>query len=63
MTEYVLACTEYIHHINASSNLGVEGMESPLGQIKHRGASLSKLWVFVYSVCSSLLMVNFFAVF
>ena len=34
MTEYVLAGTEYIHHINASSNLGIEGMESPLRQIE-----------------------------
>ena len=34
MTEYVLACTEYIHHMNASSNLGVEGMESPLWQVE-----------------------------
>ena len=34
MTEYVLACTEYIHHTNASSNLGVEGMESPLWQVE-----------------------------
>ena len=32
MTEYVLACTEYMHHINASSNLEVKGMESPLWQ-------------------------------
>ena len=28
MTEYVLVYTEDIHHMNASSNLGVEGMES-----------------------------------
>ena len=34
MTEYVLACTEYIHHMNASSYLGVEGMEAPLWQIE-----------------------------
>ena len=27
MTEYVLVYTEDIHHMNASSNLGVEGME------------------------------------
>ena len=27
MTKYVLVCTEYIHHMNASSNLGVEGMK------------------------------------
>ena len=34
MTEYVLACTKYMHHINASCNLGVKGMESPLWQIE-----------------------------
>ena len=34
MTKYVLVCTEYIHHMNASSNLGVEGMKSPLWQIE-----------------------------
>ena len=34
MTEYVLACTEYMHHINASANLGIKGMETPLWQIE-----------------------------
>ena len=34
MTEYVLVCTEYIHLMNASSNLGVEGMKLPLWQIE-----------------------------
>ena len=34
MTEYVLACTNYMHHMNAKSNLGVEGMEAPLWQIE-----------------------------
>ena len=34
MTKYVLVCTMYIHHMNASSNLGVEGIKSPLWQIE-----------------------------
>ena len=34
MTEYVLVYTKDIHHMNASSNLGVEGMESLLWQVE-----------------------------
>ena len=34
MTEYVLACTEYVHHMNASTNFGIKGMETPLWQIE-----------------------------
>ena len=34
MTEYVLVYTKDIHHMNVSSNLGVEGMESFSWQIE-----------------------------